>query len=184
LNALAAIGYSPGVRPGYRRLLIACAAAATLVACGKPGTTFESPDGSFSARFPVSPASIRSPQGSYAFTTIDQGVTYTATAKIVYPLYREMSTTEALFDEAQKALTGYPIPPVVSRERIELRPQGYPGREIVFRRDDGMLIKSRIYRVEQTMIFLTILAPSDRVDSAPVRTFLDSLVVRKAPEIR
>jgi hypothetical protein len=132
----------------------------------------------------VAPVSTRSPQGSYAFTAIVDGITYTVTAKIVYPLYREMSATEALFDEAQKALTGYPLPPVISRQRIELHPQGYPGREIVFRRDDGTLIKSRIYRVEQTMLFLTVLAPADRVDSAPVRTFLNSLVVHKPPQIR
>jgi hypothetical protein len=157
-------------------LSLAGCLAVAVSACNHDWVTFESPDQSFTVLMPVKPVMKSAPSGP-SYRAVAEDITYIISTAPVPAEYQSLASTEKLFDSLQKAAVGSDKPPK-STKRITLGPAAHPGREILFDRGGGVIMRGRAYRLPQSLLFLTVFAPTDKAMSADVERFLESLTLR------
>jgi hypothetical protein len=154
--------------------------------CRETWYTFRSPEGtggSFEVLMPAKPAMKPSHMGTIYAMMGSDGLSYDVGVASVPPAFADPSTTERMFDEMQKAITGGETEPTRTKQ-IRLEPDGYPGREVVVERKTGVglaVFTGRAYRVRGTIFTLTVRAPADKSEDPQIRKFFDSFRIVTPP---
>jgi hypothetical protein len=149
------------------------------LACGKSWVEFKSPDGLFVVEMPVAPIAKPAPSGT-SYRATDGDVMYMVSVSSVPDQFKDPAKTETLFDNLQMSAMGSDKLPA-DRKRITLGKEQYLGREILVERSTagGSAMRGRAYRAHNTLFFLTVLAPREKLQTPDVERFFASLTVLK-----
>ncbi len=159
--------------------LLSLVCVGLVVSCRKAWVEFKSPDGSFLVEMPQAPIMKPAPSGT-SWRASDGDIMYVVSTAPIPAEFKDPTTTERLFDSLQKAAAGTDKPPASRRRVTTVGPEQYPGREILLEHSTGFsAMRGRAYRAHDTLIFLTVFAPMDKLKGRDIDRFLESLRILK-----
>ncbi len=161
--------------------------ATTIAAAPSNWYNYTAKDNSYSAKFPGQPKeenkSLKSTGGEFNYLQVmyedrSNNRAYLSMSKKIGVDLKQFNI-EQLLDSVRDGQAEGGKATIISEEKISLN--GYPGREITFRGEQGMVMKSRIFiNLEKSTLYQMIVVAGDGNQAFPeAQTFLESLVILK-----